>query len=165
MCHSLTSLLKTNGDGLGLAWRNGGGWPLGAWCTKMKLPGVCMCVCYKKLQYGSNGKKVLLRHQSEDAHKAAFRSVKHTSSLPGASSTTIEIWASMADRVCDHKVHICTFLAKQDLPLTLLQPLMKLIKSVANDQSTLSKLSISNAHASYLCTAHMALVRSIKQNC
>ncbi len=67
-----------------------------------------MCVlCHKNLKYGSNGKKVLLRHQSEGTHKAAVRSLKHTSSLPGASSTTIDVRASMADRVCDHKVRIC----------------------------------------------------------
>lgn len=79
-----------------------------------------MCVvCHKKLQYGSNGKKVLLRQHSEDAHKAAIRSLKHTSSLPGASSTTFKVRSSVADRVCDHKVRICAFLAEQDLPLSV----------------------------------------------
>ncbi len=62
----------------------------------------------------------------------------------------------MTDPVCDHKVHIRAFFAKQDLPLTLLQPLVKLIKSVANDQRALSKWSISDALASYLRTHGIA---------
>ncbi len=63
----------------------------------------------------------------------------------------------MTDPVCDHKVHIWAFFAKQDLPITLLKPLVKkLIKSVANDQSALSKWSISDALASYLRTHGIA---------
>ncbi|XP_040922260.1 uncharacterized protein LOC121200823, partial [Toxotes jaculatrix] len=50
-------------------------------------------------------KKVLTRHQTDASHKAALRALKNTSSLPGATITTTEAQQSMADRVCNHKVH------------------------------------------------------------
>ncbi|XP_062268267.1 uncharacterized protein LOC133974640 [Platichthys flesus] len=126
-------------------------------CKKMKMPGVCFCVvCHKKIVYGSNGKKVLSRHQSEASHKANVRALRHTSSLPGAAVTTTEVGPSMADRVCTQKVRICSFIAEHDLSLTISQPLVNLIRSVAEDQSTLSRLSLCNAHASYLCTHGIA---------
>ena len=133
------------------------GKPFSSWCKKIKMPGVCFCVvCHKKMVYGSNGKKVLTRHQSEASHKANVRALRHTSSLPGATVTTTEVGPSMADRVCAQKVRICSFIAEHDLSLTISQPLVNLIRSVAEDQSALSRLSISNAHASYLCTHGIA---------
>ncbi|KAK7933645.1 hypothetical protein WMY93_004541 [Mugilogobius chulae] len=105
-----------------------GGRPIRSWCKKLKVAGACMCVlCHKKLVYGSNGKKVLIRHQSDGAHRAAVRSLAHTSSLPGASAATTETQLSMADRVCDLKIRVCGFIAEHDLSLTLSQPLVELI--------------------------------------
>ena len=70
------------------------GKPVSSWCKKLKLPGACICVvCHKNIQYGSNGKKVLIRHQAEEKHKAAVRSLQHTASLPGATTTTTEVRA------------------------------------------------------------------------
>lgn len=131
--------------------------PIRSWCKKMKKPGVCMCViCHKTIPYGSNGKKVLIRHQSDASHKAAVRSLQHTSRLPGASETTTNAHASMTDRVCNLKVRVCAFIAEHDLSLTMSQPLVDLVKSCAADRSALSRLSISNSHASYLCTYGLA---------
>ncbi|XP_052420176.1 uncharacterized protein LOC127964065 isoform X1 [Carassius gibelio] len=129
------------------------GKPFSSWAKKIKQPGTCLCtVCHRKFQYGNNGKKVLARHQSEASHNAAVRALQYTCSLPGATSTTTEIHASMADRVCDVKVRICSFIAEHDLSFTVSQPLVNLMQSVVKDKSALSRLSMSNAHASYLCT-------------
>ncbi|XP_028292840.1 uncharacterized protein LOC114455661 [Gouania willdenowi] len=123
------------------------------WCKKMTLSGVCMCViCHKKIPYGGNGKKVLARHSADAKHKAAVRALKHTSSLPGAVTVTAEAPISMADRVCNQKVRICAFIAEHDLLFTLAQPLVKLVTAMAEDRSALSRLSMSNTHASYLST-------------
>lgn len=40
---------------------------------------------------------------------------KNTSSMPGAITTTTEAQQSVADRVCNHKVHICSFIAEHDV--------------------------------------------------
>ena len=102
---------------------------------KMKMPGVCFCVvCHKKIVYGSNGKTVLTRHQSEASHKADVNALRHTSSLSGATFTTTEVSPSMADCVCTQKVCICSFITEHDLSLTILQPPVNLIRSVAEDQ-------------------------------
>lgn len=142
------------------AWLNemgDNGKPFSSWCKKMKMAGVCFCVvCHKKIVYGSNGKKVLARHQSEASHKASVRSLQHTSSLPGATTTTTEVRSSMADRVCAQKVRICSFIAENDLSLTISQPLVNLAKVLAEDQCALSRLSLSNSHASYMCTHGIA---------
>lgn len=120
-----------------------------------------MCVvCHKKTVYGSNGKKVLMRHQPEDAHKAAVRALQHTVSLPGATTTT-KARASKADCVCKQKIRICAFIAEHDLSLTMSQPLVELVKSVAEDKSALSRMTLSNAHASYLCTSCCSLQNQI----
>lgn len=55
----------------------------------------------------------------------------------------------MTDRVCNLKVHICLFIAEHDLLFTMSQPLVDLVRSVAEDQST-------SAHASYFCTHGIA---------
>ncbi|KAI7805551.1 hypothetical protein IRJ41_010841 [Triplophysa rosa] len=128
------------------------GKPFNLWAKKIKQPGTCFCtVCHRRLQYGNNGKKVLARHQSEASHNAAVRALQYTSSLPGATSTTTEVHASMVDRV-----RICSFIAEHDLSFTVSQPLVNLMQSVVKDKSALSRLSISNAHASYLCTQGIA---------
>lgn len=120
-----------------------------------------MCVvCHKKTVYGSNGKKVLMRHQPEDAHKAAVRALQHTVSLPGATTTT-KARASKADCVCKQKIRICAFIAEHDLSLTMSQPLVELVKSVTEDKSALSRMTLSNAHASYLCTSCCSLQNQI----
>lgn len=120
-----------------------------------------MCVvCHKKTVYGSNGKKVLMRHQPEDAHKAAVRALQHTFSLPGATTTT-KARASKADCVCKQKIRICAFIAEHDLSLTMSQPLVELVKSVAEDKSALSRMTLSNAHASSLCTSCCSLQNQI----
>lgn len=106
------------------------------------------------------GKKVLMRHQPEDAHKAAVRALQHTFSLPGATTTT-KARASKADCVCKQKIRICAFIAEHDLSLTMSQPLVELVKSVTEDKSALSRMTLSNAHASSLCTSCCSLQNQI----
>lgn len=110
---------------------------------KIKQPGTCLCtVCHRRLQYANNGKKVQARNQSEASHNAAVCALQYTCSLPGATSTTTEVYASMADRVCDLKVRICSFVAEHDLPFTVSQPLVNLMQSFVKEKSALSRLSI-----------------------
>lgn len=90
-------------------------------------------VCHKKIVYGSNGKKVLTHHQSEASHKANVRVLQHTSSLPGATVTTTEVNPFMADHVYVQKVRICSFIAEDDLSLTISQPPVNFILLVAED--------------------------------
>lgn len=133
------------------------GKPFNSWVKKIKQPGMSICTaCHRRLKYGNNGKKVLARHQQEVSHNAAVRALQYTCSLPGATSTTTEVQASFADRVCDLKVRICSFIAEHDLSFTVAQPLVNLMQSVFKDKSALSRLSVSNAHASYLCTHGIA---------
>lgn len=88
--------------------------------------------------YASNGKKkVIARHQLEASHKAGVRALQQTSSLPAATTITTEVQENMAERVCNQKMCIGSFIAEHHLSLTISQPLVDLIKSVAKDQSTL----------------------------
>lgn len=63
--------------------------------------------------------------------------------------------------MCKQKIRICAFIAEHDLSLTMSQPLVELVKSVAEDKSALSRMTLSNAHASYLCTSCCSLQNQI----
>ena len=128
------------------------GKPFGSWCKKLREPGACFCtLCSRKLMYATSGKKVLPHHESDPAHRAAVHALEHTTRLPGA-TTTADVPASTTDRVCDLKIRVCTFIAKHDLSFKISQPLINLCKKIAEDKIALTKLSISNQHASYLNT-------------
>ena len=139
------------------------------WCKKLSEPGACFCcACNKKLLYGSNGKKALFKHNYEPGHQAAVRALQHTTVLPGATVTSEDARISMTDRVCNQKVRICTFIAEHDLSFTIARPLVDLIRAVASDKNALSRLSVSNSHASYVCThgisSHMKTVLTEKMD-
>lgn len=112
--------------------------------------GRCVLLCGLPLVYWTNGEKALA------SHKANVRSLQHTSSLPGAATTSPQVCASMADRVRTQKEPICSFTAENDLSLTISQPLVNLVRVLAQDQSALSRLPLSNAQASYMCTHGIA---------
>lgn len=63
--------------------------------------------------------------------------------------------------MCKQKIRICAFIAEHDLSLTMSQPLVELVKSVAEDKSALSRMTLSNAHASSLCTSCCSLQNQI----
>ncbi len=88
-------------------------------------------------------------------HKAAVRALQHTSRLPGATATA-DVAAPMTDRICDLKIRVCSFIAEHDLSFTIAQPLVDLCKKVAVDKNVLTKLSVSNQHASYMNTHGIA---------
>ena len=55
----------------------------GSWCRKMKEPGFCFCVlCNRKLNYGSNGKKALMKHSNDPAHQRWVRAEEHAETVP-----------------------------------------------------------------------------------
>ncbi|KAL7379553.1 hypothetical protein ABVT39_001232 [Epinephelus coioides] len=62
----------------------------------------------------------------------------------------------MTDHVCEQKIRVSSFIAEHDLFFTLAQPLVSLCKKLAEDKNTLTKLSVSNQHASYLSTHDVA---------
>ena len=104
---------------------------------------------------GTSGKKILTRHEKDPAHKAAARAVQHTTLLPGASATA-DIPPSMADRVTNLKVRLCSFIAEHDLSFTIAPLLVALCKKLAQDLAALSHLAISRQHTSYLLTHGIA---------
>ncbi|KAL1250518.1 hypothetical protein QQF64_018314 [Cirrhinus molitorella] len=101
----------------------------GNWCQKLRQPGACYCtVCARKLMYGTSGKKVLSRCELDPVHKATVRALQHTSSLPEATAMA-DIPPSMADRVTDLKIRLCSFIAELDLSFTIAHPLVILSAS------------------------------------
>lgn len=119
------------------AWleeRGQDGKPLSSWCHKLAVPGACFCVvCHKKLLYATSGKKTLLRHDFDKAHRAAVQALLYTCTLPGATSTA-NTPASFTDRVCEQKIRLCAFIAEHDLSFTISQPLVNLCKKLAEDK-------------------------------
>ncbi|XP_049334435.1 uncharacterized protein LOC125801679 [Astyanax mexicanus] len=101
------------------------------------------------------GSSVASSGNTDPVHKAAARAVQYTTLLPGASATA-DIPPSMADRVSNLKIRLCTFIAEHDLSFTVAQPLVALCKKLAEDRAALSHLSVSRQHTSYLLTHGIA---------
>ena len=53
--------------------------PFGSLCKKLRAAGARSCtLCSIKLTYAASGKKVLPRHTSDPAHRAAVCTLQHT---------------------------------------------------------------------------------------
>ena len=98
------------------------GKPFGSSCKKLRAAGACSCtLCSRKLIYATSGKKVLPHPDSEPTHRAAVRALQHTTRLPGA-TTTADVPASMADRVCENTTwkYACAHSSQNSIALTKL---------------------------------------------
>lgn len=99
--------------------RNSDGVCHGDWCEKVKSPGVCFCVpCNKTLIYGSSGRKALLSHAEDADHQRKLKSIRQSTKLDGASTTTVTR-DGMGDRKAELKAVVCAFVAEHCLPFSL----------------------------------------------
>lgn len=98
---------------------------------------------------------MLSRHKLDPVHKAAVHALQHATTLRGA-TVPAATSSSMTDRVCNQKIRVCTFIAEHDLSFPISQPRVSLFKKLAEGTTGLTKLSISNQHASYMNTHGIA---------
>ena len=63
-----------------------------------------LCLCGRKLKYGSSGKKALRKHAKDPVHKASVRALSHTTILPGASATGNVNVTTTSARVYEHRL-------------------------------------------------------------
>lgn len=126
------------------------------WCRKVDIPGGCVCVpCGKTLLYGNRGKRSLLAHAGDQAHKNKVTCLMKTRMLDGAETTTCTK-PPVGDEVAEVKSVLCMFMAEHCLSYTLSQPLVDLAKRLSGHQKALSSLTFGRACASYTTTHGVA---------
>lgn len=126
-------LLKISGDGHG--WKRLVPMMLsivfGAKRSKNQDIVFVYCVT-KKLNYGSNGKKALLKHNNDAVHQKWVRSQQHAVTLPGTAPVQAKL--SLPDRVAHQKAVITAFLCENTLPFSLAPKLIELTKNLSSDK-------------------------------
>ena len=123
----------------------------GLWCRKLKEPGFCFCVlCSRKLNYGSNGKKVLLKHSKDALHQKCVHAKHQAETLPGVAP--VQARTSLSDRIAHQKAVMTAFLCENILPFSLAPKLVELSKHLAKDKLALSRLKMSRTTDTYINT-------------
>lgn len=109
-------------------------------------------MCCKRLLHETSSKNMLSRHDPNPSLEASVRALCYVTMLTGAVATVSPAPSSMQGRVCNLKVRICTFIAEHHQSFTISPVLVKLCKTLSEDRTALSRLTVSNAQVRYRST-------------
>ncbi|KAH3749420.1 hypothetical protein DPMN_183918 [Dreissena polymorpha] len=133
----------------------------GDWLKKPNTPGSAYCeICFKTINYKSNGKKAFKSHAEDVTHLKNYRTWKSNQVLPGSSKAKPET-ESMQDRVAKQRAITAAFISEHCLPFSIAEDLLNYAKRLSEDKHALGKTTISKTSATYIITHGLA--KSFKQ--